>query len=278
MWFTEDDGDRIGRITRTGAVREFVSGIRPGANPFGITRGTDDAMWFTEFAGDRIARITPTRIVTEYVISTGSRAMGILAAPGRKLWVAACGRNRILRVMAPPPPAVDASVAHSFTTRGASTMLTRRLASDVPRYARVELRCKGGGCREDLARYTLEMGTQNRGLAVANHVTNRHAAAFAALLDEVGVAAQPPGRAVARAGAAGPPALGHGGARRSVRAPGRRPHRTAGRERGRAGRRAGAVGGGAAGDEALPVRRRAGPDRWIPPPRRLGRPRPPEPD
>ena len=148
MWFTEEDGDRIGRITRSGAVREFVSGIRPGANPFGITRGTDDAMWFTEFAGDRIARITPAGIVTEYRIPAGSEAMGIVAAPGRRLWVAAFGRNRILRVKPPPPPAVDASIAYSFTTAGSTTSFTRLVVSDVPRYARVELRCKGGGCRK----------------------------------------------------------------------------------------------------------------------------------
>jgi hypothetical protein len=47
--FTEEDGNRIGTVTPKGTPREFVSGITPVGDPFGITRGTDGAVWFTEF-------------------------------------------------------------------------------------------------------------------------------------------------------------------------------------------------------------------------------------
>ena len=50
-------GNRIGRITTSGQVTEYASGISPNAQPYGIAAGPDGALWFTEFAG-RIGRIT----------------------------------------------------------------------------------------------------------------------------------------------------------------------------------------------------------------------------
>ena len=60
LWFTEEDGNRIGRITPGGVVTEFTSGISAGARPMGITAGPDGNLWFTEYSGNRIGRITPT--------------------------------------------------------------------------------------------------------------------------------------------------------------------------------------------------------------------------
>src|SRR5947209_13652407 len=59
VWFTEDIGNRIGRITPSGVVTEFSTGLSNAAYPRDIAAGPDGNLWFTEFAGNRIGRITP---------------------------------------------------------------------------------------------------------------------------------------------------------------------------------------------------------------------------
>lgn len=41
LWFTEDTGNRIGRITTGGAITEFAT---PAGGPSGIAKGPDGAM------------------------------------------------------------------------------------------------------------------------------------------------------------------------------------------------------------------------------------------
>jgi hypothetical protein len=57
LWFTLWDGNRIGRITPWGKVKEFAV---PTSNsgPGGITLGPDANLWFAEEKGNKIARIT----------------------------------------------------------------------------------------------------------------------------------------------------------------------------------------------------------------------------
>jgi virginiamycin B lyase len=57
LWFTQPDGNSIGRITPRGTVTEFRRGISRGAGPLGITDGPDGNVWFTELEGNRIGRI-----------------------------------------------------------------------------------------------------------------------------------------------------------------------------------------------------------------------------
>jgi streptogramin lyase len=58
LWFTENSGNQIGRITTSGQIREFLIPAAD-SHPDGITLGPDRALWFTEFAGNRIGRISP---------------------------------------------------------------------------------------------------------------------------------------------------------------------------------------------------------------------------
>ena len=53
LWFTEDYGNKIGRITTAGVITEYPV---PTANsyPEGIVAGPDGALWFTEYYGNRI--------------------------------------------------------------------------------------------------------------------------------------------------------------------------------------------------------------------------------
>jgi virginiamycin B lyase len=86
MWFTEQTGQRIGRISMTGAIVEFA--LRAGSNPIGITAGPDNGMWFTQALGRRIGRIDADGKITEFSagLSAGSSPQQITAGPDGALW------------------------------------------------------------------------------------------------------------------------------------------------------------------------------------------------
>lgn len=100
LWFTESNGNRIGRITPAGVVTEFSNGITPQAFPYGIARGSDGNLWFTEQFVNRIGRITPGGVVTEFSagISNPSQPAEIAAGPDGNLWFTEPGGNRIGRI------------------------------------------------------------------------------------------------------------------------------------------------------------------------------------
>ncbi len=58
LWFTEQAGNKIGRISTAGAIAEFAI---PTANsfPVDITAGPDGTLWFLEHSANQIGRITP---------------------------------------------------------------------------------------------------------------------------------------------------------------------------------------------------------------------------
>src|SRR2546422_8481106 len=98
LWFTELNGNRIGRITPTGVITEFPL---PTANsgPQGITAGPDGNLWFTEFNGNRIGRITPTGVITEFPLPASNRqAEGVAAGAGGNLWITEVNGNRSGRI------------------------------------------------------------------------------------------------------------------------------------------------------------------------------------
>src|SRR5207245_11434516 len=90
LWFTEDSGNKIGRITPAGVITEFP--LPPNLNcppnginsPLGITAGPDGNLWFTESYGHKVGRIPPPRHLAELAVATHGRGpMGITpGAPG----------------------------------------------------------------------------------------------------------------------------------------------------------------------------------------------------
>ena len=79
LWFTELDGNKIGRITTAGTITEFTIPTG-GSNPIGITAGPDGALWFTEGNGNKIGRITTTATpgdpqITEFALTASSFPM-----------------------------------------------------------------------------------------------------------------------------------------------------------------------------------------------------------
>src|SRR5437762_11139869 len=51
LWFTENQSDRIGRITTSGSVTEYQ--LPTDRQPFEITNGPDGALWFTDVANEQ---------------------------------------------------------------------------------------------------------------------------------------------------------------------------------------------------------------------------------
>ena len=85
IWFVEEHGDRIGRLTPAGALTEFPLAV-PGSFPRGITAGPDGNLWFTELPG-RIGRITPSGILTESTIPlTPAEPVLITSGADGNLW------------------------------------------------------------------------------------------------------------------------------------------------------------------------------------------------
>src|ERR1035437_7873238 len=97
LWFTEDLGTRIGRITTAGVITEYT-GLRPESQPSRIAVGSDGALWFTESSSNRIGRITTAGVITEYSTGQVLGGIGIAAGPDGALWFTECSANRIWRI------------------------------------------------------------------------------------------------------------------------------------------------------------------------------------
>jgi len=98
LWFTELNGNQIGRITTAGTISEFPIPAA-GSSPASIAAGADGALWFTEFNGNKIGRITTAGAFTEFPIPTaGSAPASITAGPDGALWFTESHASKIGRI------------------------------------------------------------------------------------------------------------------------------------------------------------------------------------
>jgi virginiamycin B lyase len=96
LWFTNDNGSSIGRITTAGVASDYTgAGI---SRPQGITLGSDGALWFTNYIPASIGRITTTGVVTIFTDSRITFPMGITSGPDGALWFTNTGNNTIGRI------------------------------------------------------------------------------------------------------------------------------------------------------------------------------------
>lgn len=105
IWFTERYGNRIGKITPSGVVTEYSTGISagtylPSSYPTFITVGPDGNLWFTEYYGNRIGKITPSGVVTEYSagITASASPYSITAGLDGNIWFTEWNGNRIGKI------------------------------------------------------------------------------------------------------------------------------------------------------------------------------------
>jgi virginiamycin B lyase len=101
VWFTEESGNRIGRVTPSGEVTEF-----PFQTPDSASAGAfaimarDGFLWFTEHKNQRIARMTPDGVVVaEYPCPSNCYPNGIAAGSDGRVWYTDLVRNVIGRLV-----------------------------------------------------------------------------------------------------------------------------------------------------------------------------------
>src|SRR5580704_14981149 len=94
LWFTEYNGNNIGRVTTTGQVTEYP--VPSKGNPYEITAGPDGALWFTEH-NSAIGRITTNGAVSEFP-TPGGPTYGIVTGPDGALWYGDSATNSIGRM------------------------------------------------------------------------------------------------------------------------------------------------------------------------------------
>jgi virginiamycin B lyase len=66
MWFTEQPGNTVAKITPAGVVTECPAIPTAASNPQGIIGASDGNLWFTEFGGSKITRVTTSCAYTEF--------------------------------------------------------------------------------------------------------------------------------------------------------------------------------------------------------------------
>ena len=101
IWFTEENGHKIGRITTAGAITEYQIPTVPSA-PGEITAGPDGNLWFTEFGANppKLGRLTPGNppVWREWELPPGSGPDGITVGPDGAIWFTQNGTNKIGRI------------------------------------------------------------------------------------------------------------------------------------------------------------------------------------
>ena len=139
LWFTEEDGNKIGRITTSGVMTEYRVPTR-NSGPFGITAGPDGALWFVENNSYQIGRITTAGAITEYPIPTPDANGGDIAAgPDGALWFNEWDANNIGRVTTAglfteyPVPTPDCGVGVPTPGPDGAVWFMEYLANNVAR-------------------------------------------------------------------------------------------------------------------------------------------------
>jgi virginiamycin B lyase len=126
LWFTELNGNQIGRIPTTATpanpqITEFMLPY-PDSQPIEIAAGPDGALWFTEQTGNKIGRIptnaTPANPqISEYKLpSPGSQPAGIAAGPDGALWFTEQTGNKIGRIPTTATPTSPQITEYTITT------------------------------------------------------------------------------------------------------------------------------------------------------------------
>jgi streptogramin lyase len=100
LWFVEQTGNNVGRITTAGAVTEFAIPTVNSA-PTSVAAGSDGNLWFTEESGNKIGRINPaTHIITEFSAGIGAFSLpfAITSNPDGNLYFTEFDGNKIAQI------------------------------------------------------------------------------------------------------------------------------------------------------------------------------------
>jgi virginiamycin B lyase len=102
LWFTENAGNKVGKITQAGAITEFslpTNSQGQSSQPLAIFRAPDGALWFTMTNASRIGRITTAGQTSFFNTPTSaSGPEGIAIGPDGNLWFTEFAANKIGRI------------------------------------------------------------------------------------------------------------------------------------------------------------------------------------
>jgi virginiamycin B lyase len=96
IWFTEETGNKIGRMTTGGAITHEIGVPTAGSLPTEIAVGPDGLMWFTEFNANKVGRVNPDLTISEFSLS--GNPDGITSGPDGAVWVTRFGSDQISRL------------------------------------------------------------------------------------------------------------------------------------------------------------------------------------
>ncbi|HVN63534.1 MAG TPA: hypothetical protein VMT58_02770, partial [Candidatus Binataceae bacterium] len=97
LWFTEYQGDGIGRITPYGETKRFPIGEDSFAER--IAAGPDGAIWFTDTTTNRIGRVDSEGKTTYVTLPhPNSAPVGITSGPDGNLWFTEHSGDRVGRL------------------------------------------------------------------------------------------------------------------------------------------------------------------------------------
>jgi streptogramin lyase len=92
LWFVEDTNgfggtSAIGRITPTGTISEFRSGLRSSSVPDAIAAGPDGNLYFSDLSS-AVGQVTPAGAITEFTsgLNANSGPVDIVAGPDKNMW------------------------------------------------------------------------------------------------------------------------------------------------------------------------------------------------
>ena len=83
LWFIEQATGRIGRVTPSGAISDFLIPSGGGPESPALAAGADGNVWFS---GGVVGRITPSGVVTEFPQAGG--IAGLVPGPNGYIWFA----------------------------------------------------------------------------------------------------------------------------------------------------------------------------------------------
>ena len=106
LWFTEINGNRIGKLVPSEAKPGTSKGIieyelpEPNSKPHNIIVARDGMVWFTEMGGNKVGRIDPaTGKIKEFSVSTpNSEPHHLAEGEDGKIWFLEFETNKIARL------------------------------------------------------------------------------------------------------------------------------------------------------------------------------------
>jgi streptogramin lyase len=94
MWFSELNGENIGRITTTGSITEYPIGTKP----YGIATGSDGALWFAEPYVGAIGHLTTSGTIAAYTLPVNDYPLGVAQGADGAMWVTEDEGGTIARI------------------------------------------------------------------------------------------------------------------------------------------------------------------------------------